>query len=72
VCRASPETAPDARKGASRAGQQVVHDLVRELTAQISRHAVKDPRRGWLLAAGANPVTRHSLDRQISLWLLKA
>jgi len=29
-----------------RAGQQLVHDVVRELAAQVIRHAVKNPRRG--------------------------
>jgi hypothetical protein len=38
--------------------QQLIHDIVRQLAAQVIRHAVKDPRRGrrrlaWRLAAGS-------------------
>ena len=40
------------------AGQQLVNDIVRELAADLVRHAVQDPRRGRRLAwrlAGAHP-----------------
>ena len=51
-------TRPDDLLLRSRAGQQLVHHIVRELASDLIRHAVQDPRRGRRLAwrlAGAHP-----------------
>ena len=68
----TPARADDLLLG-PRARQQLVNDIVRELAADLIRHAVQDPRRGRRLAwrlTGAHPDqgTTPSLN-QILLWV---